>query len=134
MVTSEYFDGVLAAGIAGGTLSLTATDPVNYSLAGKQIKNVSSPSVPLKITGGWITDGDTDDPLDLLDTSGGTVFLAPPHVVPFASGGSLIDENDIAQAVWDRSLAGHTTTGSAGKTLSDTEATTDITQAKVNEL
>lgn len=121
-------------GIAGGTLSLTATDPVNYSLAGKQIKNVSSPSVPLKITGGWITDGDTDDPLDLLDTSGGTVFLAPPHVVPFASGGSLIDENDIAQAVWDRSLTGHTTIGSAGKTLSDTEATTDITQAKVNEL
>jgi hypothetical protein len=57
-------------------------------MAGYTIKNVTSPSVPLKITGGWITDGDTGDPIDIIDTTGGTIFLAPPHVVAYASGGS----------------------------------------------
>lgn len=76
-----------STGIAGDAIAMEAIDTANYAMTGKTIKNTSSPSVPLKITGGWITDGDTGDPIDLIDTSGGTIFLAPPHVVAYSSGG-----------------------------------------------
>lgn len=76
-----------STGIAAGVNALTATDTANYALEGKTIKNTTSPSVPLKITGGWITDADTNDPMDLVDTSGGNIFLAPPHVVAYSAGG-----------------------------------------------
>lgn len=122
-----------ATGIAGGTLALTATDTVNYALAGKEVKNVSSPSVPLKITGGWINDADTGDPLDLVDSTGGTIFLAPPHVVGYATGSGVTptDVADIAGAVWDEALSSHTTAGTAGKGLADAEANTDIIQGQL---
>lgn len=51
-----------------------------------------------------------------------------------ATTGSLLTVGDIADAVWDEALTGHSTAGSAGKVLADTEANTDIIQAKVNEL
>lgn len=75
-----------SVGIAGGILALTASDTANYTLTGKTVKNTSSPTAPLKITGGWITDGDTGDPIDIIDTTGGTIFLAPPHVVAYGAG------------------------------------------------
>lgn len=75
-----------SVGMAGGILATTATDTANYTLTGKTIKNTSSPTAPLKITGGWITDGDTGNPIDIIDTTGGTIFLAPPHVVAFGTG------------------------------------------------
>lgn len=122
-----------STGIAGDRLAIEATDTANYSITGKTVKNVTSPSVPLKITGGWVTDADTGNPIDLIDTSGGTIFLAPPHVVAYATGGSLTTSN-IADAVWDELLSGHTTAGSAGKIVVDAEANTDVTQAKVDQL
>ena len=118
-------------GIRGDRMATTGIDTANYSITGKTIKNVSSPSVPLKITGGWVTDADTDDPIDLIDTTGGTIFLAPPHVVAYASAS---DYSQIADAVWDEALSGHTTAGTAGKVIADTEANTDLTQAKVDQL
>jgi hypothetical protein len=123
-----------STGIAGDTFPWVAADTANYALYGKTIKNTSSPTVPLKITGGWITDGDTGNPIDLLDTSGGTVFLAPPHVVSYAVGSGVTptDVTDIASAVWDETLAAHSTADSAGKLLTDTETTATIIQAKVN--
>jgi hypothetical protein len=38
------------------------------------------------------------------------------------------------QGVWDEPLSAHTVPGSAGKILKDTEANTDVTQAKVDTL
>jgi len=124
-------------GIAAGALALTAIDVTNYVLTGKQVKNTSSgPTVPLKLTGGWVTDGDTGDPMDIIDDTGGTIFLAPPHVVGYATGSGVTptDIDDIAGAVWDEAVSGHVTAGTAGKLLTDVEATGDITQAKVNNL
>jgi hypothetical protein len=82
----EMYHLFTSGGIAGDNQAITSTDTANYSMAGYTIKNVTSPSVPLKLTGGWITDGDTGDPIDIIDTTGGTIFLAPPHVVAYASG------------------------------------------------
>lgn len=123
------------AGGITGSIELVATDTANYALYGKKIKNVSSPAVPLKITGGWLTDGDTGNPIDAIDTAGGTIFLAPPHVVGFSysGGGTAPTAAEVADAVWDEALAGHSTPGTAGKSLSDALDNTDATQAKVDE-
>lgn len=75
-----------SAGIADDIAYVTATDTANYRLTSMKIKNTSSPSVPLKITGGYGVDYTTGDSIDLVDTTGGTLFTAPNHVVPFSAG------------------------------------------------
>lgn len=67
---------------------ILAKDTANYALFDFKIKNVSAPSVPLVITGGYGVDGDTGASIDILDATGGTIFMAPEHVVPFDSGGA----------------------------------------------
>lgn len=69
------------AGIRTDIDYIEAIDPANYVYSNLLWKNTSSPSVPLKITGGYAWDSATLDPVDLVDTAGGTIFLAPPHVV-----------------------------------------------------
>lgn len=75
---------------------IEAPDTANYLLFDFKIKNVSSPSVPLIITGGYGVDGDTGSPLDIIDTTGGTIYCAPPHVVAYATAGNA---TQIADAV-----------------------------------
>jgi hypothetical protein len=65
---------------------ITATDTANYRFADFNIKNVSSPTAPLIITGGYATDFTTGDAIDIIDTTGGTIFLTPNHVIPYAAG------------------------------------------------
>jgi hypothetical protein len=75
-----------------------AKDTANYSWFGFKIKNISSPSVPLVITGGYGIDGDTGAAIDLVDTTGGTIFCSPDHVVSkivTVTGGNVIT-GDIA--------------------------------------
>lgn len=110
-----------ATGIADEGKAIVAVDVANYAIYGFKIKNVSSPSVPLTITGGWVTDGDTGVAIDIVDTTGGTIFLAPDHVVAYATGSGVTptDKTDIIEGVWDELLSGHTTSGSAGNILTN---------------
>lgn len=57
-------------------------------------------------------------------------------LIQVTSGSGVLPQDiiDIADAVWDESLAGHVAAGAAGKVLTDAEANTDVTQAKVNAL
>lgn len=107
-------------GIATDIDYIRAIDPANYETSNILIKNTSSPSASLKLTGGYIWDADTLDPMDVIDESGGTLFLAPPHVVSntvIVSGSSVItgdiadvlaaipSTSDNATAVWADSKA-----------------------------
>lgn len=70
-----------ATGIATDIDYIQAVDVSNYIYSNLIWKNSTSPSVPLKIAGGYAWDAVTQDPMDLIDATGGTIFLAPPHVV-----------------------------------------------------
>lgn len=83
-------------GIRDYAVIVNAVDTANYTIGeGFQIKNVTAPTKPLIITGGYCVDADTGSPAAILDTAGGTIYCAPPHVVPFESGGGGLTVNDI---------------------------------------
>lgn len=91
-----------AAGIIDEGRIITAVDAANYIFEGPwKIKNVSSPSVYLRITGGWgrsEVDGTTET---LVDYTGGNIFSNPNPILPFATGSGVTaqDKTDIAAAV-----------------------------------
>jgi hypothetical protein len=84
------------AGIRDESRFFEAPDTANYRIFGFKIKNVTSPSVPLKITGGYGVDGDSGDPMDIIDTTGGTIFCSPPHVVSYAVGSGVTPADIVA--------------------------------------
>ena len=85
---------------------IVAKDTANYIFYSFDIKNVSSPSVPLVISGAYAVDSGTGASIDIVDTSGGTIILAPDHVVEKLTTvtgsnvitGDIADLNDIAVA------------------------------------
>jgi hypothetical protein len=80
-----------AAGIIDEGRIINATDTANYVFKGGwKIKNTSSPSAPLTITGGYMVDAATGTAISLVDTTGGTIFLAPMHVVPYGTGSDAL--------------------------------------------
>jgi hypothetical protein len=68
---------------------ITALDSVNYILENFKIKNISSPSLPLLITGGWGRDSITNQSITLIDTSGGAIFSNPDLVIAVDTGSGL---------------------------------------------
>lgn len=84
--------------------------------SGMKLKNTTSPSVPLKVSGGWVRAYGSTDPNDVLDTTGGTIFAMPPHVastVVSVGGVNIItgDINDVAvQVQAGLNSQGYTTT------------------------
>lgn len=66
---------------------IDAIDQANYSIESFKIKNVSDPTSPLVILNGYAKDSVTGNAIDLIDTSGGTIFMAPDRVVPFSTSG-----------------------------------------------
>jgi hypothetical protein len=68
---------------------ITAIDNANYLLENFKIKNVSSPSAPLILTGGWGRDAITNQTIDIIDTTGGSIFSNPDLVISFATGSGL---------------------------------------------
>jgi hypothetical protein len=90
------------AGIVDEGRIINAVDVANYIFEGPwKIKNVSSPSVPLTITGGFgrsQVDGTTQT---MVDTTGGSVFSSPDQVIAYAAGSTITpqDKADIAAAV-----------------------------------
>jgi hypothetical protein len=73
---------------------IEAPDTANYLLTGFQIKNTSSPTVPLVISSGYGRDATTEASVDLVDTTGGTLIFAPDHVVAYSSGSGLTPGQD----------------------------------------
>lgn len=67
---------------------IEAVDNANYIIDDFKIKNVGAN--PLVITGGWAWDRTTGRSIDLIDTTGNTIFNAPDHVVSYAAGGSAL--------------------------------------------
>ena len=91
----------------------------------------------LTVEGGILYATASADPF--VDTLGAytvrIAYAAPVDVLALDTGGGAAPTaSEVADAVWDESLAGHSTAGTAGKLLTDVEATGDITQAKVNNL
>jgi len=88
-----------AAGIRDEGRFIEAVDTANYRLFDFQIKNVGAG--PLVVTGGYGVSGDTGLAIDVLDTTGGTIYVAPEHVVAYASGGGgAPSAAAVAAAVW----------------------------------
>lgn len=89
-----------STGIASDIDYIDAVDEANYILSNLIIKNTSSPTAPLEITGGYGRDFTTGATIDLADTTGGTLIFAPDHVVSYAVGSGVTaqDITDIATA------------------------------------
>ncbi len=85
-------------GIRDDFAFIESPDPANYILTNFRIKNTSLPSVPLIITGGYGVDSSTGSIKDIMDTSAGSIFPAPDHVVSsvVTVGGTNIITGDIA--------------------------------------
>lgn len=74
-------------GIRDESRFIRAIDTANYVFTDFKIKNVSSPTAPLTITGGWGRDSVTGETVTLIDTSGGTIFSNPDLVVAYETAG-----------------------------------------------
>ncbi len=87
-----------ATGIADDIAYIEAVDPANYLLTSMKIKNTSSPSVALTITGGYGRDATSGTILDIIDTTGGNIFPLVDHVVSsvVTVGGVNVITGDIA--------------------------------------
>lgn len=74
-------------GIEDQTTEMVAKDTANYVVnTGFQIRNATTgPTIPLLITGGNI-DPATGVATDILDTSGGSIFVNSSIVVPYSTG------------------------------------------------
>lgn len=90
-----------STGIATDIDYIEGVDEANYILSNMKVKNTSSPTAPLEVTGGYGRDATTGAAIDLVDTSGGTLVFAPDHVVSYAVGSGVTsqDKVDIATEV-----------------------------------
>ncbi len=93
---------------------IEAVDTANYRFFDFAIKNVTAPSVPLIISGGYGVDGDSGLAADIIDNTGGTIFCTPDHVVAYSSSGS-------GAVILDTAISGHTTAGTVGDYLNRTK-------------
>lgn len=78
-----------AVGIANDFTYVSAPDTANYLLSGMKIRNTSA--VALSVISGYGRDATTGESKDIIDTAGstGNIFLAPDHVVAFATGSGV---------------------------------------------
>lgn len=81
MYAYEVYWLATSAGIVDEGRIITALDTANYVFEGDwKIKNVSSPEVPLVITGGYGRSASDGTTLSLIDTTGGAIFSGPDQV------------------------------------------------------
>ena len=89
-----------STGIANDFTYISAPDTANYILSGMKIRNTSA--TDLSVTGGYGRDATSGASVDIIDTAGstGNIFLAPDHVVAYATGSGVTaqDITDIAAA------------------------------------
>jgi hypothetical protein len=96
-----------AAGIATDIDYIDAVDEANYRLSSMVVKNTSDPTAPLEITGGYGRDATTGAAIDLVDTTGGTIVMAPDHVVSYAVGSALTAAQDAKLSAIDGSVSSY---------------------------
>ena len=82
-----------------------AKDIANYAWYNFKIKNTTSPTIPLVVTGWYWVDWDTGQSVDMIDDTGWTIIFAPDHVVPkiiTVAWASVItwDVSDILTPLW----------------------------------
>lgn len=83
-----------ATGIANDFTYIAAPDTANYLLSGMKVKNTGSG--PLTILGGYGRDATTGAVADIIDTTGGNIYPAPDHVVPYQTTGTYAITGDIS--------------------------------------
>lgn len=67
---------------------IQAIDTANYVFTDFKVKNVTSgPTVPLVITNGWGRDSVTGETIDIIDTTGGSIFSNPDLVIAYETTG-----------------------------------------------
>jgi len=99
-----------AAGIDDSVAYIDAKDTANYVFTSMKIKNTSSPEVATSITGGYFYDSTSGSIVDCIDTTGGSLFPVPDHVVAYATGSGSLTAGDITN-IWSnssRTLSGTT--------------------------
>ena len=106
-----------SAGIAVDIDYIDAVDTANYRLSNMVIKNTSSPSVPLEVTGGYAVDAVSGASIDLVDTSGGTLVFAPDHVIPYSVGSGLTAGQDASLSAAAAAAATAATEASTARIL-----------------
>lgn len=97
------------AGIRDEARFIEAIDTANYVFTDFKVKNVTSgPTVPLVITNGWGRDSVTGETIDIIDTTGGSIFSNPDLVIAYeTTGGGGASAAD----VWSYSTRTLTTGG-----------------------
>jgi hypothetical protein len=120
-------------GIRDESRFIEAVDTANYILTDFKIKNVSFPSAPLSITGGWGRDSVTGETVTLIDVTGGTIFSNPDLVIAYdASGGG---GGATAEEVWEyssRTLTQTIPTAAQNATAVRSELTTELDRIDVD--
>ena len=79
---------------------INAVDQANYTVTDFKIKNITFPSIPLEITGGYGIDSVTGKSITLVDNTGGTIFNSPDHVVPYSTSGGGGSGGDTKEDVY----------------------------------
>lgn len=123
---------------------MEAKDAGNIELGDVKLDNLDSNSLApeddirvYRSDDTWIVRNPTTGGGDLGVYSTGTIYVKNINTATNVITGDISDlptSGEIADAVWDEALSGHTTAGTAGKVIADTEANTDVTQAKVDQL
>lgn len=90
-----------STGIADDITYIDAPDTANYIYTNMKIKNSTSPTVPLSVSGGWGRDVTTGLSITLWDSTGGAVGFSADHAIPYAVGSGVTsqDVQDIATEV-----------------------------------
>mgnify|MGYP007096398784 CR=1 FL=1 len=84
------------AGIVDEGRIIIAPDPANYLFDGDwRLKNVTSPSAPLTISGGFGRSVGTGTTASMIDTTGGTIFATPDQVIAFATGSGVTSQDKV---------------------------------------
>lgn len=104
-----------AAGIIDEGNYINAPDTANFLVSLFKIKNITSPTVPLTITGGYGRSATTGLSKDIIDTSGGSIFLMPDHAIPYSSGSGLTAGQAASLATIESKTTGLNFTGTAVK-------------------
>lgn len=76
-------------GIRDDFAFIIAPSQADYLFENFMVKNITSPTVPLTITGGFARDKDSGTIVDIIDTTGGFVFPLVDHVVFLGVGDAL---------------------------------------------
>lgn len=113
---------------------IQAIDTTNYVFTDFKVKNVTSgPTVPLVITNGWGRDSVTGETIDIIDTTGGSIFSNPDLVIAYETTGG---GGATAADVWSYSTRALTTGGitaiqSGLATQADIAALNNLSAAQV---